>query len=194
MRSGPVIFSLAGAALVAVLAVAFGTAGVFAPPRSGGVYAAPGMEPMSFETARAEFYLLTPALLLVVYEAFGRTTEAEIYDTLARVSDGAALEELYLERIGAMRGGGLREADQTIHEIRLLSSSVSGAEGALSIDASWQVIGTVGHAEHLHVRGNTYSADLTVAPVQDAWKITAFELLDVDREAAGEVFLAPPTN
>lgn len=194
MRSGPFIVSLAGVALVAALAAAFGPPGVFAPTRTEGVYAAPGIKPMSFEEARAEFYLLTPALLLVVYEAFGRTTEDEIYDTLARVSDGEALEALYLERIGAMRGGGLREADQTIHEIRLLSSSVSGADGALSIDASWQVIGTVGHAEHLHVRGNTYSADLSVAPVEDAWKITAFELLDVDREAAGEVFLAPQTN
>jgi formylmethanofuran dehydrogenase subunit A len=104
------------------------------------------------------------------------------------------LEELYLERVGAMKGGGLEEADQTIHEIKLLTSSVSSADNALVIDASWQVIGTVGHAEHLHVRGNTYSADLTVAPVGDAWKITGFELLDVNRDAAGETFLAPQTN
>lgn len=149
---------------------------------------------MSFEEARSDFYRLTPALLLVVYDAFGRTQEDEIYDTLAQVADGDALEELYLERVGAMKGGGLEEADQTIHEIKLLSSSVSGTDGTLVIDASWQVIGTVGHAEHLHVRGNTYSADLTVAPVGDAWKITGFELLDVDRDAAGETFLAPQTN
>lgn len=149
---------------------------------------------MSFDQARVEFYRLAPALLLVVYDAFGRTQEVEIYDTLASVADGEALEKLYLERIGAMKGGGLEEADQMIHEIKLLSSSVSGADGALVIDASWQVIGTVGHAEHLHVRGNTYSADLTVAPVGDAWKITGFELLDVNRDAAGETFLAPQTN
>jgi hypothetical protein len=149
---------------------------------------------MSFEEARSDFYRLTPALLLVVYDAFGRTQEDEIYDTLAQVADGDALEKLYLERVGAMKGGGLEEADQTIHEIKLLSSSVSNADNALVIDASWQVIGTVGHAEHLHVRGNTYSADLTVAPVGDAWKITGFELLDVNRDAAGETFLAPQTN
>ena len=149
---------------------------------------------MSFEEASRDFYRLTPALLLIVYDAFGRTQEDEIYDTLARVADGDALKELYLERVGAMKGGGLEEADQTIHEIKLLSSSVSNADNALLIDASWQVIGTVGHAEHLHVRGNTYSADLTVAPVGDAWKITDFELLDVNRDAAGETFLAPQTN
>ncbi|MCC1492491.1 hypothetical protein [Cognatishimia sp. F0-27] len=159
-------------------------------------YAVPELDPMTPAEARSEFFRLTPALLLVVYDAFGRTGEDEIYDTLARVAGGDALEALYLERVGAMAGGGLEEADQTIHEIKLLTSRVtsSAASDALVIDASWQVIGTVGHAEHLHVRGNTYSADLTIAPVVDAWKITGFTLRDVNRDTAGEVFPAPPTN
>ncbi len=141
-----------------------------------------------------ELRLLMPALLLVVYEAFGRTQEDQIYDTLARVTDGDALEYLYLERVGAMAGGGLEEADQTIHEIALLESRVDRDGPVLSIDASWLVIGTVGHAEHLHVRGNTYSAQLTVEPVDDAWKITEFELLDVNRDSAGETFPAPEAD
>lgn len=194
MRAGILIASLAFVVLVAGLAAALTAFDAFDRTRATGAYAAPGLDPMSFEEASRDFYRLTPALLLIVYDAFGRTQEDEIYDTLARVADGDALKELYLERVGAMKGGGLEEADQTIHEIKLLSSSVSNADNALLIDASWQVIGTVGHAEHLHVRGNTYSADLTVAPVGDAWKITDFELLDVNRDAAGETFLAPQTN
>ncbi len=159
-----------------------------------GAFSAPGIAPMTIEEARAEFWRLTPALLLVVYDAFGETEEGTIYDTLASVTDGEALEYLYLERVGAMAGGGLEEADQTIHEIKLLNTQVSREGSTLAIDASWQVIGTVGHAEHLHVRGNTYSAKLAVAPVEGAWRITGFELLDVDRDAAGETFLAPETN
>ncbi|WP_133122594.1 hypothetical protein [Yoonia maricola] len=155
---------------------------------------APGLDPMTIEEARTEFWRLTPALLLVVYEAFGETEEDRIYDTLASVTYGDALEYLYLERVGAMAGGGLEEADQTIHEIKLLNTRVSRDGGTLAIDASWQVIGTVGHAEHLHVRGNTYSADLSVSPVEGAWRITDFELLDVNRDTAGETFLAPQTN
>lgn len=157
-------------------------------------FSAPGLEPMTIEEARGEFWRLTPALLLVVYEAFGQTEEDAIYDTLASVTHGDALEYLYLERVGAMAGGGLEEADQTIHEIKLLNTRVAREGGTLAIDASWQVIGTVGHAEHLHVRGNTYSADLSVAPVEGAWRITDFELLDVSRDTAGETFLAPQTN
>ncbi|MDX8354291.1 hypothetical protein [Cognatiyoonia sp. IB215182] len=157
-------------------------------------FAAPGLEPMTVKEARADFWRLTPALLLVVYEAFAETGEDAIYDTLASVTHGGALEYLYLERVGAMAGGGLDEADQTIHEIKLLTTNVAQEGAVLAIDASWQVIGTVGHAEHLHVRGNTYSADLTVAPVEGAWRITDFTLREVNRDAAGETFLAPQTN
>lgn len=155
---------------------------------------APGLEPMTIEEARTEFWRLTPALFLVVYDAFGLTQEDAIYDTLASVTHGDALEYLYLERVGAMAGGGLEEADQTIHEIKLLNTSVARDGADLAIDASWQVIGTVGHAEHLHVRGNTYSADLLVSPVEGGWRITDFELLEVNRDAAGETFLAPPNQ
>lgn len=181
---------------IIAVAVAIGSLVLFSGGTRGTdsdqAYSAPGIDPLTFDQARGEFYRLTPALLLTVYDAFGRVDEEAIYDTLASVAGGDALEELYLERVGAMAGGGLEEADQTIHEIKLLTSSVKPDAGSLVIDASWQVIGTVGHAEHLHVRGNTYSADLTIAPVEAAWKITDFNLRDVNRDAAGETFLAPP--
>ncbi|MCV6592396.1 MAG: hypothetical protein OIF48_05545 [Silicimonas sp.] len=184
--------------IAAFVAGVVALAAVYLLPGRGAVpdnaaFSAPDLEPMTLVTAQEEFWRLTPALLLVVYKAFGETGEDAIYDTLARVTHGEALEYLYLERVGAMKGGGLEEADQTIHEIKLLDTSVTREGGALRVDASWQVIGTVGHAEHLHVRGNTYSADLIVAPVEGAWRITDFALLDVNRDAAGETFLAPKT-
>lgn len=186
---------LAGIALIAVIGVA---ALVFSPTRAEvsetEEFTAPGLDPMTIDVARSEFWRLTPALLLVVYDAFGETQEDAIYDTLSSVTHGDALEYLYLERVGAMAGGGLEEADQTIHEIKLLDTRVARDGASLAIDASWQVIGTVGHAEHLHVRGNTYSAELSVSPVEGAWRITDFELLEVNRDTAGETFLAPPTN
>lgn len=192
MTKTPLFAGLAAVGLAAVIAFAVVSRGERISETD--TFAAPGLEPMTIEEARAEFWRLTPALLLVVYEAFGATQEDTIYDTLASVTHGEALEYLYLERVGAMAGGGLEEADQTIHEIKLLNTSVTREAGTLAIDASWQVIGTVGHAEHLHVRGNTYSADLSVAPVDGAWRITDFALLDVNRDTAGETFLAPDTD
>lgn len=187
--------TLIGLALGLTLCVAIGA---YVLTRGGAddtqAYTAPGLEPMTVEDASAEFWRLTPALLLVVYDAFGQTEEDAIYDTLASVTHGEALEYLYLERVGAMAGGGLEEADQTIHEIKLLDTRIARDGATLAIDASWQVVGTVGHAEHLHVRGNTYSADLDVAPVDGAWRITGFELREVNRDAAGETFVAPPED
>ncbi|MEO0703312.1 MAG: hypothetical protein AAFY80_14325 [Pseudomonadota bacterium] len=174
-----------------IAAIAFLAPGNRNTAAQNAAFSVPGLPDMTVQAAHGAFHRVTPALLLEVYDAFGRTQEDQIYDTLAAVTHGEALEYLYLERVGAMAGGGLEEADQTIHEINLLTSSVQRDGAQLAIDAVWQVIGTVGHAEHLHVRGNTYSADLIVAPVDGAWKITDFALLDVNRDAAGETYLAP---
>ncbi|MDW3222390.1 MAG: hypothetical protein R8G34_05790 [Paracoccaceae bacterium] len=192
MTRTPILVTLA-------LLCAIGAAAIFMLPAQMEMsetegFAAPGLDPMTFEQARSEFWRLTPSLLLVIYDAFGQTEEDAIYDTLATVTHGDALEFLYLERVGAMAGGGLEEADQTIHEIKLLDTQVARDGLALAIDASWQVIGTVGHAEHLHVRGNTYRADFLVSPVEGAWRITDFDLLEVNRDSAGETFPAPQTN
>ncbi|MEM6310080.1 MAG: hypothetical protein AAF754_08520 [Pseudomonadota bacterium] len=182
-----------------VLAGALAAAGAVYWPKGAQIsqterFTAPGLDPLTIGDAQTEFWRLTPALLLVVYEAFGATQEDEIYDTLADVTHGEALEYLYLERVGAMAGGGLDEVDQTIHEIKLLNTDVARQNDALELDASWQVIGTVGHSEHLHVRGNTYRADLIVAPVDGAWRIVDFELRDVNRDTAGEMFPASQTD
>lgn len=182
-----------------VLAGALAAAVAIVWPRTAQIsetdtFSAPGLDPLTISAAQSDFWRLTPALLLEVYKAFAETQEDAIYDTLASVTHGEALEYLYLERVGAMKGGGLDEVDQTIHEIKLLNTRVARENSSLVIDASWQIIGTVGHSEHLHVRGNTYSADLTVSPVEGAWRITDFELLDVNRDTAGETFPAPQTN
>ena len=191
MREKVLLFGLFAVGVTAIALVVF-----ILPQRTARVsptaaFTVPGEPAMTVDAAHDLYFKLTPALLLVVYDAFGKTDEDEIYDTLAAVTHGEALEYLYLERVGAMAGGGLEEADQTIHEIKLLNTDVARENAMLKIDASWQVIGTVGHAEHLHVRGNTYSADLTVAPVGEAWRITDFELRDVNRDTAGETFHAP---
>ncbi|MEL6644161.1 MAG: hypothetical protein AAFQ79_09520 [Pseudomonadota bacterium] len=194
MRTNVILGAMFAAGLVVVGGVALYSA---TNPNRGSQTAAfsvPGKPGMTVDVAHQLFYELTPALLLVVYEAFGQVEEDTIYDTLASVTHDDALEYLYLERVGAMAGGGLEEADQTIHEIKLLDTQVDRDGATLLIDASWQVIGTVGHAEHMHVRGNTYSAELTISPVEGAWRITEFDLLDVNRDAAGEMFPAPQTN
>lgn len=139
---------------------------------------------MTVAELRTQRFRVAPALLQVVYTAFGETEEAKIYDGLAEVATGGALEQLYLERVGSMASGGL-EPDQTLHGMEFLGLEVNADGSIVTMDAKWRVLGTVGHAEHMHVRGNVYSAALILEPVEGAWKLTGFDLKDVDRSDAG---------
>ena len=175
-----VLYSVGSIVLVALLVVA-----TILQPEESRRYATPGFRPMNAGKFSEDSYRIAPVILGVVYRAFGETDEGAIYDSLAEVAAGPALEALYLERLGAMVGGGLDQSDQQIHEMELIKLTSRGSGTVVRWDAKWRVVGTVGHATHLHVRGNTYAANLTFEPVDGAWRMTAFELTDVDRSDAG---------
>lgn len=158
-------------------------------------YEMAGFDPMTPDGLADSFFLVAPELLTTVYRAFNETGEAEIYDSLATVAAGDALEQLYLERVGSMVGGGLdpsEEADQQIHTMEMLRIDQRRDGDRFIWNSRWRVVGTVGHATHMHVRGNTYAAILTVEPMGGAWRLTGFELTDVDRSEAGELVAAAP--
>ena len=184
--------ALAALALIAVLAGvwAFG-AGPQEPER----FEAAGLDPMTADELSEQFFLVAPELLTRVYQAFNETEEAGIYDSLAVVAADEALEVLYLERVGAMADNGLdpsEQADQQIHTMEMIRIDSHRDGEIFNWDARWRVVGPVGHATRLHVSGKKYSADLTVAPVDGAWRITAVELKDVDRSEAGQMVAAEP--
>lgn len=151
----------------------------------------PELPPLAPADAMGAAWQLAPALLLEVYTAFAETEEGTIYDRLAAVAADEALVSLYLDRAGALAGGGLTGADQTVHEMQVTRLDTWREGATLIMDTTWEVIGTVGHGEHTHVRGNAYRATLTVAPVAGAWRIVGFELHDVDRTRAGEMLPEP---
>ena len=64
--------------------------------------------------------------------------------------------------------------------IEALAAENAG-DGAFSARAEWVVTGSVGHWGHIHQRRNRYRADLVVAPIGGAWKITALEILEESR-------------
>lgn len=89
-----------------------------------------------------------------------------------------------------MVGGGLdpsEEADQQIQTMQMLRIDQQRDDETFTWTARWRVVGTVGHATHMHVRGNIYAAILTMEPVDGAWRMTQFELTDVDRSEAGDI-------
>lgn len=183
-----------GAALAIGALALLGVVALALWPRegAGGAYAAPGIvqgTPMPAEGVVREAHVVVPAVLESVYEAFALGEEGAIYDRLASVAANDALESLYLERAGALATGGL--PDQVVHELRLMRWNGAPEPDRATIDATWHVLGEVGHAEHTHVRGNAYSATLTLEPVEGAWRLTGFELTDVDRTDAGTLTTVP---
>jgi len=187
-------FAIGIAALVMVLGITVLVPSL-SPERESARYSLAGFEPMTPDDLSDRFFLVAPDMLTRVYLAFNETEEAAIYDNLAQVAADDALEALYLERVGAMAGGGLdpaSEADQQIHTMEMLRIDTARDGEIFTWDARWRVVGTVGHATHLHVRGNIYAAVLTVAPSNGAWRITGFELTDVDRTEAGQIVPADP--
>ncbi|MBV0913847.1 hypothetical protein [Anianabacter salinae] len=170
-----------GAAFVACACVAVWALFLAPSAQDGRTADTRGLSPDEF---LRESPLVLPGILTQVYDAFGQTEEAAIYDRLAEVATGPALEQLYLERVGALAGGGLNP-DQAIHEVSLLGMNARPQEDRVAIDARWRVLGVVGHSEHMHMRGNAYAADLVMAPADGAWKIVGFTLTDVDRTDAG---------
>ncbi|PWJ17542.1 hypothetical protein [Jannaschia seohaensis] len=181
----------APAILLSVALLAALGAGVWllrpAPPQ---VLPAPGLDgPVDAAGLRGEGYGVTLAVLAAVYAAFAETEERAIYDGLAQVAAGDALEDLYLERAGALATGGL--PDQVVHELSLTDGTWRMEGEVMTADVRWAVLGEVGHAEHTHIRGNAYAAELTIAPAEGAWRLTGFRLTDVDRTEAGTLTTLP---
>jgi len=131
-------------------------------------------------TAEHPFQLLTDTLEQL-YLAFGEDSEEAIYDALAQVAGGDVLSELYLQRRSTLVNQDFASETTAIHGVDLIEMTMERDGDTLRFDARWHVLGSVGHEEHEHVRGNTYRARLTLTPVDGKHKVTAFELLDVKR-------------
>lgn len=127
-------------------------------------------------------------LLTRVYGAFGQIEEAAIYDGLATAVASDLLTDLYLQRRAVQARGpetpedpeaGIATiVDLSLDDWTLIGRSAQGYE----LDATWTVVGIVGHTDHQHERVNAYTARLTLGPADDAWRLTAFDLDQVRRQ------------
>lgn len=139
------------------------------------------LEGPSPQAARADPAVLLAHVLGRVYAAFGLREEGAVYDALAGVAAGDVLEALYLERravlTAAPEGGGTQE----LHGIEVVRAEAEERGGVFRIDGAWDTVGSVGHEDHVHTRGNRYAARLTVALRPEGWRLTAFELVETVR-------------
>jgi len=123
------------------------------------------------------------SLLKNVYRSFDFRQESDIYDRLATSVHGDLLQTIYLQNRKSLvvtQAGGARAR---IKEVKLQDVSVTSLKSplALKFHANWTAAGTVGHWGHIHSRKNQYEANITVKPVDGAWKITDLDLVEEKR-------------
>lgn len=124
------------------------------------------------------------SLLNNIYRSFDFREEEDIYDRLATSVSGDLLSEIYLQHRKSMVVSQAGGAQARVKAIEILDVDVSHPdERALSLlfRANWTAMGTVGHWGHIHSRKNQYEANITVEPVDGAWKITKLELIEEKR-------------
>ena len=124
------------------------------------------------------------SLLKNVYRAFDFREEEVVYDKLAMTVSGDLLVDIYLQNrksLEIQRAGGAQAKVQTIEILGVTTQGSDKNSRALDFNASWTVLGTVGHWGHVHARKNQYEAIVTVEPVEGAWKITGLELIEEKR-------------
>jgi hypothetical protein len=124
------------------------------------------------------------SLLKNVYRSFDFREEDDIYDRLATSVTGDLLADIYLQNRKSLvvtQAGG---AQAKVKKVKIMDVAVEPLHDrplALMFRSKWTAKGTVGHWGHIHIRQNQYDANITVEPVDGAWKITDLELLEEKR-------------
>jgi len=139
---------------------------------------------MAPKLANKEAVGILQSLLKNIYRSFDFREEEDIYDRLATSVTGDLLAEIYLQNRKSLvvtQAGG---AQAKVKEVKILDVAVEPLDDrplALMFRSKWTAMGTVGHWGHIHIRQNQYDANITVEPVDGAWKITDLELLEEKR-------------
>ncbi len=124
------------------------------------------------------------SLLRNTYRSFDFRGEEDVYDKLATSVSGDLLSEIYLlnrRSLAVTQAGG---AQARVDEVEIQDAKVKRlADPPLGMlyRATWTVEGSVNHWGHIHTRKNLYEADITIKPVDGAWKIIALQILDEKR-------------
>lgn len=126
---------------------------------------------------------IVDSLLHNIYRAFDFRDEGRIYDVLDRSVSGDLLSRIYLETRRGLELASQGGARAKVKEIELLEVEPRRRRGepGFVTRCRWNVAGSVGHWGHVHTRTNQYQADLTIRPVDGAWKVTDLEILQEER-------------
>ncbi len=165
---------------------------------AGGLIALPGKTPITLPMSAAKPISATDAsqvfatLHTNLFRSFDYKLEEDVYDALARTTDGPLLKKIYLDMRRSLevqeQGGAVSNIDRIeIMQGQIAEKTVADAEltaPAFPYRCIWELEGTVEHWGHIHRRTNRYEALFNVQNVDGLWKFTDFQAID---EQQGQV-------
>ncbi|MCG8306746.1 MAG: hypothetical protein MI975_05085 [Cytophagales bacterium] len=117
-------------------------------------------------------------LLKNTYRAFDFREEGDVYDKLAMCNDERLLQQVYLQTRKSMvieNQGGI---EAKVDEVLVTSVQKEASEEGLAYRSKWIVKGVVGHWGHKHRRINQYDAIIKLKPIDGAWKMFDFDIIE----------------
>ena len=118
-----------------------------------------------------------------IYRAFDHDDEGDIYDALSKSVDGRLLDRIYAEVYEALvmrdQGGALSK----VHTVEILKSRIvdppdaAGERPRFRIRATWEVLSSLVHEGHEHVRLVEYEGVYAVARQDENWRIVDDKIL-----------------
>jgi hypothetical protein len=172
-KAGPLVSAMAAALFIVGLGMYSHDRVVFARPIVS-------MQNMSEDETK----VLITDLLQNTYRAVNLTDEFEIYDKLALSVHGDLVEKIYLEsrKRTVLPNQDSPEVQMIEVNIRdIMEAKITDDRLGYTYTCEWYVSGTIRHWAHQHNRQNRYIGLITVKRIDDAWKITEWELLDEQR-------------
>ena len=122
-----------------------------------------------------------------MFRAFDYRHETDVYDALANSVDGELLRKMYLDINKSLRVQEQGGAIARIEQVNLLEGNPELAvdlpltEPGFGYRCKWNLVGTIEHWGHIHERTNQYDAEFLVQLKDDAWKITAMDVLNEEQ-------------
>ena len=137
------------------------------------------------ETAREIFSDLHTNL----FRSFDYNVEEDVYDALARTTDGPLLKKVYLDMRKSLEIKEQGGAVSNIDRIEIMEGEISDASADdehvdapdFSYRCIWELEGNVEHWGHIHRRTNRYEALFNVRNIGGLWKITELQAIDQEQ-------------
>ena len=151
-----------------------------------GLLATHGMIEMTFDPpdvpSEPRARAIAEAIVSNVYRALAVRDEAQAYDRLAVSVAGDLRAHVYLEqrRTLDLEGrGGARARVESVEVTDL--DALKAVPGGFEADVTWTAAGSVVHFGHRHLRRNNYRARLRIQDDAGAWKLSAIDVLELER-------------